>query len=373
MFDPNNPNGGTYNHVRRLRTASTSRRTTSCSRRASASRSSPASTYDLTDDVRLHVKGLYNNRTSTNQAAPEPIFVGPGRRHRRHRRHDQHPPGQPVQPVRLSTLDAASNLLVVTRRPVEVGPRIFDQDVDTMYFNIGLDGTFGIGDRTLGWDVNYAHSENKATQDIPQRLQRRQDEARAGRSGDLRTGRRLHAARPVRRPGPADDAGPDRLHPHPPDRLEQADAGPVPGQRHRRPVRHRRPHGRLRRGRRASPLPRRLQSRSAAPDRRVAGLVRRAGVGVVRRRRDLHRVQLPGAGVAGPQCRGPLLRLLDLRQRHHRQGRLPLAADRGPRRPRHVLERLPRAEPRRAVRPDPVRRDAGRSVRFDRSPGPGIA
>ena len=32
---------------------------------------------DLTDNVRLHAKMLYNNRQSANQAAPEPIFVGP--------------------------------------------------------------------------------------------------------------------------------------------------------------------------------------------------------------------------------------------------------------------------------------------------------
>jgi iron complex outermembrane recepter protein len=33
---------------------------------------------DLSENTRLHVKGLFNNRQSTNQAAPEPIFVGPG-------------------------------------------------------------------------------------------------------------------------------------------------------------------------------------------------------------------------------------------------------------------------------------------------------
>ena len=33
--------------------------------------------YDPTDDLQLYAKGMFNNRTSTNQAAPEPIFVGP--------------------------------------------------------------------------------------------------------------------------------------------------------------------------------------------------------------------------------------------------------------------------------------------------------
>ena len=32
---------------------------------------------DLSENVSVYVKGLFNNRRSTNQAAPEPIFVGP--------------------------------------------------------------------------------------------------------------------------------------------------------------------------------------------------------------------------------------------------------------------------------------------------------
>ena len=34
-------------------------------------------------------------------------------------------------------LDAASNFGFVTRRPIEVGPRLFEQDVDTWYINMG--------------------------------------------------------------------------------------------------------------------------------------------------------------------------------------------------------------------------------------------
>ena len=52
----------------------------------------------------------------------------------------------------------------ITKRPVEVGPRIFNQDVDTTYFNIGLDGLFNLGDRSFSWDANYVHAENKAEQ-----------------------------------------------------------------------------------------------------------------------------------------------------------------------------------------------------------------
>ena len=56
-----------------------------------------------------------------------------------------------------------SNFAVVTRRPLEVGPRLFEQDVDTWYFNLGLEGTFGEASR-FHWDVNFASSENTASQ-----------------------------------------------------------------------------------------------------------------------------------------------------------------------------------------------------------------
>jgi iron complex outermembrane recepter protein len=119
-------------------------------------------TYDISDSTSLHVKALYNNRTSTNQAAPEPIFVGP-----------YAGSGGTADTIFISRLnpynpfgidlDPATNFGWVTRRPIEVGPRIFNQDVDTVYFNVGLDGTFDVGDG-LDWDVNYVRSENTAEQ-----------------------------------------------------------------------------------------------------------------------------------------------------------------------------------------------------------------
>ena len=57
----------------------------------------------------------------------------------------------------------AATLGFVTRRPVEVGPRTFEQDVDTWYFNTGLEGTFGSESR-FHWDLNLVTSENNASQ-----------------------------------------------------------------------------------------------------------------------------------------------------------------------------------------------------------------
>ena len=119
-------------------------------------------TYKVTDDVELHIKGLFNQRTSANQAAPEPIFVGPYAGTGGIADNISISHLNPYNPFGID-LNAASNFGWVTRRPIEVGPRIFNQDVDTYYFNVGMRGTLHIGSG-LTWDINYATSDNKAQQ-----------------------------------------------------------------------------------------------------------------------------------------------------------------------------------------------------------------
>ncbi|MBA3486280.1 MAG: TonB-dependent receptor, partial [Lysobacter sp.] len=162
VFDPNNPNGGTYHGFSgadRFNFAPFNLLLTPSKRKGLFT----SLNYDITDNTRLHIKALYNNRTSTNQAAPEPIFVGPfagtGGIADTITIHENNP----FNPFGIR-LDAASNFGFVTKRPIEVGPRVFEQDVDTTYFNVGLDGIFGIGDRSFSWDANAVHSENKADQ-----------------------------------------------------------------------------------------------------------------------------------------------------------------------------------------------------------------
>lgn len=118
--------------------------------------------FDVSDNVTVYAKGLFNNRQSSNRAAPEPIFVGPGAG-----------TGGLADTINISRLNpynpfgidlnADSNLLVFTRRPVEVGPRLFTQDVDTWYANLGVTGSFG-DTRKFHWDINAVYSENSASQ-----------------------------------------------------------------------------------------------------------------------------------------------------------------------------------------------------------------
>ncbi|RDX37110.1 TonB-dependent receptor [Kangiella sp. HD9-110m-PIT-SAG07] len=118
--------------------------------------------YQVTDNVNFYAKALYNNRKSTNQAAPEPIFIGP----------DAGTGGladtvivhetNPFNPFGM-TLDS-SNFIFAGRRPIEGGARVFRQNVDTSYIGLGFNGDFVAGDSVFFWDVNYNHGKNYATQ-----------------------------------------------------------------------------------------------------------------------------------------------------------------------------------------------------------------
>jgi iron complex outermembrane receptor protein len=118
--------------------------------------------FDISDNVSIYAKGLFNNRRSTNQAAPEPIFVGPAAGTGGLADTISISALNPYNPFGID-LDAASNFGFVTRRPIEVGPRIFTQDVDTWYINMGLEGSFG-ADSKYHWDLNFVQSENSADQ-----------------------------------------------------------------------------------------------------------------------------------------------------------------------------------------------------------------
>lgn len=117
---------------------------------------------DLSDNVSWYLKTLYNNRESTNQAAPEPIFLGPGAGTGGLADTVSIDRTNPFNPFGF-TLDAASNFIFLGRRPIEGGPRIYNQDVDTWYIATGLEGTFDVGNG-LFWDVNIVKSENEAEQ-----------------------------------------------------------------------------------------------------------------------------------------------------------------------------------------------------------------
>lgn len=119
--------------------------------------------YRLTDRISWNIKGVYTQRNSVNQAAPEPIFLGSEAGTYGLADFVGIDATNPYNPFGF-TIDPEGTL--IARRPVEGGPRIFAQDVDTSYFSTGLKGDFNAGERLFFWDVNYATGTNKATQTV---------------------------------------------------------------------------------------------------------------------------------------------------------------------------------------------------------------
>jgi iron complex outermembrane receptor protein len=135
-------------------------------------------TYDINDDVQMYARGMFNNRTSTNQAAPEPIFVGPYAGTGGIADTINVSRFNPFNPFGIdlcAKAEAATSTVCpggpgfvqnfgwITRRPIEAGPRIFNQDVDTWYFSGGFKGTLHIGEG-FNWDLSFVDTDNKASQ-----------------------------------------------------------------------------------------------------------------------------------------------------------------------------------------------------------------
>ncbi|GAB2503420.1 TonB-dependent receptor plug domain-containing protein [Lysobacter humi (ex Lee et al. 2017)] len=119
---------------------------------------------DITPGLTWYARALVNRRESVNQAAPEPIDLGPGAG-TDFASNIVIPANHPFNPFGI-TLDGrpGGNVSTIRRRPIEGGPRRFEQQVDTMYFGTGLESSFEIGERSWFWDVNIAHGRNEAEQ-----------------------------------------------------------------------------------------------------------------------------------------------------------------------------------------------------------------
>ena len=124
--------------------------------------------FEFTPNVSGWFRGLYSERESANQAAPEPFFLGTdaGVYNDWAETKLVISANNPYNPFGfdLTTMGANPNLFLLGRRPVEGGPRRYEQEVKTWYAAGGLDGVFEVNQRTWNWDVNVMSSESKATQ-----------------------------------------------------------------------------------------------------------------------------------------------------------------------------------------------------------------
>jgi iron complex outermembrane receptor protein len=222
-------------------------------------------TYAINDDVELHAKGLFNNRQSENKAAPEPIFAGPYAGTGGLADGISVAANNPYNPFGI-TLDPATNFGWVTRRPVEVGPRVFDQNVNTYYLNVGLNGILRFGNE-FKWDINGAYSDNKAEQTFNNGYNIAKIKLALG---DVNVCLAVPGCVPLD-----------------PARLERREAGARHRQPHRHDVQDRRAQRRFCGWRRASPIRGRVQPRSAPNDGRIAGFTRVSGRRELQRQRGL--------------------------------------------------------------------------------------
>lgn len=118
--------------------------------------------YDITDSTMFRVLASFNNRKSQGRAAPVPLFFGPDSGSTPFMVSVTWPADHPFNPFGIDL--GPDNIIFFGRRPIEAGPRIFNQDVDTWYVSTGVDGHFGTGDREFYWDVSGVWSEANAKQ-----------------------------------------------------------------------------------------------------------------------------------------------------------------------------------------------------------------
>ena len=127
------------------------------------------SAYDISDSVQLTFTGSFTNRQSHNQAAPNPLFMGSDAGAGTYMDNMFIPANQPFNPFGIDLGPGAgpggsNNLITIGRRPLEAGPRVFDQNVDSWMLSGALTGDLTLGSRTHYWDVSVNWGRNNASQ-----------------------------------------------------------------------------------------------------------------------------------------------------------------------------------------------------------------
>lgn len=120
--------------------------------------------HDLAENISLFARMSYTNRSSETKGAPEPICLGAGCGNRIM---DNIVVSalNPFNPFGVDLSVANGNLEFFGRRPLESGPRLFFQDVNTYMFTTGLSGDFTTSDRNFYWDLSVGYGDNRGFQE----------------------------------------------------------------------------------------------------------------------------------------------------------------------------------------------------------------
>ncbi|MDZ7769668.1 MAG: TonB-dependent receptor [Woeseiaceae bacterium] len=120
--------------------------------------------HELAPNVTLFAKASYTNRASETKAAPEPLCLGNGCG----TRITDNFLISASNPFNFTGLDlsvANGNLEFFGRRPLESGPRLFFQDVNTYMITAGLEGEFQGAGRNFYWDLTAGYGDNRGFQE----------------------------------------------------------------------------------------------------------------------------------------------------------------------------------------------------------------
>jgi iron complex outermembrane receptor protein len=109
-------------------------------------------------------RGMYQSRESVNQAAPEPIFIGPGAGTGGLADTVSVDAAQPFNPFGQALDASGPDFVFAARRPLEGGPRVFTQNVETRYLSAGVQGGLSIMDKHWFWDASLISGRNRAEQ-----------------------------------------------------------------------------------------------------------------------------------------------------------------------------------------------------------------
>ena len=137
--------------------------------------------YDLASNLTFNTEVSYTNRRSQQILAPNPLFMGPG-----FGKSALQADGlglgigatNPYNPFGVDLVGNVSQWCVVQgncgtnpnelyffggRRPIEAGPRVFNENADSYLFRGGFTGYFNLGGNEWDWDAGYSYGGNYET------------------------------------------------------------------------------------------------------------------------------------------------------------------------------------------------------------------
>jgi iron complex outermembrane receptor protein len=120
-------------------------------------------THQLSENIKFVMKAMYSNRQSNTKAAPEPLCFGAGCGNRI-AENIVIDADQIYNPFGVDLSVADGTLEFFGRRPLESGPRIFIQDINTYFASAGLEGEFSTADNTYFWDLTASYGDNRGFQ-----------------------------------------------------------------------------------------------------------------------------------------------------------------------------------------------------------------